>query len=78
MSMQELIVAVIVVCCVAYAAWALMPTALQRSVAGALARLPLPDRLLRSLGHATRAGGCGGCDSCADGSKPIRIHRRKV
>ncbi len=84
--MQTLIVTLLVVGCIVYAAWALMPAALRRPLAAALLGLPLPGRLRRTVEAAARqkAGGCG-CDGCDRAAKPparpatvqpLTFHRR--
>jgi hypothetical protein len=63
---QELIVAVIVIGCTAYAVWVLMPSALRRSLAQQLMGWPLPDFLASRMKRAAQAGqgcACSGCDA---------------
>ncbi len=81
--MQELIVALIVVGCAGYAAWALMPSALRRAVAARLQHGPWPAPIARGLQKAALAPtGCGcdaGCPAKAAkpmAAQPIHIHRR--
>jgi len=62
--MQTLIVALLVLGCVVYASWTLMPGAARRSIARSLAKLPLPESLAARLRQAaTASSGCG-CDGC--------------
>ena len=62
--MQTLIVALLVLGCSVYAAWALMPAAARRAIALSLLKLPLPNALTLTLRKAaTVASGCG-CDGC--------------
>ncbi|KAF1043819.1 DUF6587 family protein [Xylophilus sp.] len=66
---QELIVALIVVLAVAYAAWHWMPQGLRRRLAGGIAggsrRLGASDAQAERIAQAVgAAGGCGSCDSC--------------
>jgi hypothetical protein len=87
MSLQTFLVALIVIGCSAYAAWTLMPSALRRSLAARLLKLPLPGSIARVFRKAAQqAGGCGGCDSCGDSTgkpaptaapavKPVTFHR---
>jgi len=61
---QYLAVAVIVLACTVYASWTLMPAALRRRSAAALAGLPWPGPAARWLARkAAPADGCG-CDGC--------------
>ena len=61
---QTAVVALIVGACLAYAVWALMPSAARSALAGALLRLPLPASLAARLAKtANAASGCG-CDGC--------------
>jgi hypothetical protein len=63
-SLQDLIVAALVAGCAVYVVWTLMPAAARRAVAGALLKLPLPERFaLRMRRAATASSGCG-CDGC--------------
>jgi hypothetical protein len=85
MLAQYLVVALIVLGCAAYSTWTLMPAALRRRVATALAPLPWPSALAEWLAkHSTQAAGCA-CDGCdrsvtpkarADGPVPITFHAR--
>ena len=84
---QYLVVAVIVIGCALFASWTLMPVALRRRCATALAALPWPGAVARWLaGQAAPATGSG-CDSCerstlavpkasAGAPTPITFHRR--
>jgi hypothetical protein len=86
-TMQDLIVALLVVGCATYAAWKLMPSVARRSLASALLRVPhLPSGFEATLRkNATAASGCG-CDGCdhaapktaakASASQPITFHPR--
>jgi hypothetical protein len=89
--MQNIVVALIVVACFAYAAQALMPVVLRRALARRLAPWPhWPAPLARRLQRAARepvAGcGCDGCDrpagvakgAVADQARPIHIQRRRT
>lgn len=84
MVAQNLIVAVIVLLCGAYAAWTLMPAGTRRAIAARVLSWPLPQRWKQPFRNAMKpAGACGGCDNCGDSKpaaqsavKPIRIHRR--
>lgn len=72
--MQNIVVALIVVACFAYAAQALMPAALRRALARRLASWPFwPKLLARRLQRAARepAAGCG-CDGC---DRPATVAR---
>lgn len=65
MSIQALIVFGLVTGSLAYALWTLMPQAVRRALAGALLRLPLPQRLRPALQAAAEAKSgccCSGCD----------------
>jgi hypothetical protein len=65
MNMQSLLVALLVLGCSFYAAWALMPAVARRAIAAALLRLPLPAGLavrLRSAAAASPGCACDGCD----------------
>ena len=84
---QYLVVALIVLGCAVYASWTLMPAALRRRSAAALAALPWPSAAARWLGRqAASAPGCGchGCDrstlatpkASAGAPTPITFHRR--
>ncbi|HEX6706682.1 MAG TPA: DUF6587 family protein [Albitalea sp.] len=76
--MQGLIVALIVVACMGYAAWTLMPSAARRALAGMLLKVSWPAWMSGPLRRASQPGsGCGGCGSCGDATvKPIRVVRR--
>jgi len=66
--LQSWIVALLVIGCTGYAAWALMPAAARRALARAMLRLPLPDApaaRLRRAAQATSGCGCAGCDHAA-------------
>jgi len=64
MILQELVVAVLVVACVAYAAWTLMPAPARRGLALSLLKLALPAAIATRLRkHAVATSGCG-CDGC--------------
>jgi hypothetical protein len=64
MLAQYLVVALLVLACAAYATWTLMPAALRRRSAAALAPLPWPHAAARWLAaQAAPATGCG-CDGC--------------
>lgn len=72
--MQTLVVAVIVIACFAYAAQALMPTALRRWLARRLSTwshwpAPLAHRLQRAARAPTTGCACEGCDRSAPGAK---------
>jgi hypothetical protein len=62
--LQNLIVVLLVAGCAVYAAWALMPAAARRGIAGSLLKLPLPASFaLKMRKAATVSSGCG-CDGC--------------
>ena len=83
MFTQDLVVALIVVACSAYAAWTLMPAAARRAVASRVLKWSLPAALQGPFQKAMKpAGTCGGCDSCGDdkpsaksAAQPIKFHR---
>ena len=64
MVIQTAAVVLIVGACVAYAVWALMPSAARRSLARVLAGLPLPAVLARRFTQMARAASGCGCDGC--------------
>ena len=71
--LQSSIVALLVIGCSAYAAWALMPTVARRGLAKQLLRVRWPAPLaLRLQRAASTASGCG-CDGC-DASAAPRGH----
>lgn len=85
MLAQYLVVALLVLGCAFYASWTLLPAALRRRVATALAPLPWPPVLAQWLAkHSLQASGCAcdGCDRSAapkarvDGPVPITFHAR--
>jgi len=68
MVLQGVLVGGIVGCCCVYAAWSLMPNALQRVLARQGLRLPLPRLLSIPLLRALQTtGGCGSCGGCQTG-----------
>ena len=70
---QTAIVAMLVIGCTAYAAWALMPAAARRAIAEMLLKLPLPQHTATALQkHLAPAGGCGGCGGCGSATKTPR------
>ncbi|MBQ0959080.1 hypothetical protein KAK06_08915 [Ideonella sp. 4Y11] len=73
--MQSLIVAAIVIVCVLYASWSLMPAGWRRALAQRLRHWPGLGRW-RAVQRAAGGGGagCGGCGDC--GEAPIQIVRR--
>jgi hypothetical protein len=84
---QYLVVAFVVISCTLYASWALMPAALRRRSATALAALPWPGAVARWLARQAAPGTGSGCDGCArstlaipkasaGASTPITFHRR--
>ena len=83
--LQDIVVALIVAGCVAYAAWTLMPAFLRQRAASALLAWPWPESIAARLRkHTVAASGCA-CDGCDQGSKkaaapaavqPIRFHSR--
>ncbi len=84
-DLQNLAVALIVIGCTAYAAWALMPATWRRGLAVQALRVPGSERLggittwLRKRAVVDAGCGCSGCDSPARPTPkevPIRIHRR--
>jgi hypothetical protein len=84
MIVQELVVAVLVVACAAFAAWTLLPAALRRGIALSLLKLPLHAALAARLRrHTVDSSGCG-CDGCdrltvakpaAGAVQPLTFHR---
>ncbi|HKX41064.1 MAG TPA: hypothetical protein VJO99_07900 [Burkholderiaceae bacterium] len=66
--LQSLIVALLVIGCSAYAAWALMPAVARRGLAKQLLRLrwpaPVATRLQRAASVSSGCG-CDGCDAAA-------------
>lgn len=65
MTLQPLIVFVVVLCCIAYVVWTLMPQIARRTVASGLLRLPMPDSMRAFLQKAAGASAgchCSGCD----------------
>jgi len=84
---QYLVVALIVTGCAVYASWTLMPAALRRRSATALAALPWPRPVAQWLAEQAAPGKGGGCDGCARSAlavpkaaagapAPITFHRR--
>ncbi|CAN5338173.1 hypothetical protein BH09PSE5_BH09PSE5_46880 [soil metagenome] len=67
MDIQTLIVTFIVVPSVAYASWAVMPTALRTVIAKAMLRVPSwpagIDGWLRKTAAGNSGCGCSGCDN---------------
>ena len=87
MSAQVAIAGLIVLLSALYAAWALMPVAWRRALAGRLLALAPGWAWLQRAARAP--GACGGCDNCGDSvstaagktsgaAKVIRIHPRKA
>jgi hypothetical protein len=72
--MQSLVVALVVAVAFAYAAWILMPGALRRRLAGALAPLAPPGvrEKLERVQSGKEAPGCSTCKACATDDKPAR------
>jgi hypothetical protein len=67
---QTAIVALLVIGCTAYSAWALMPAAARRAIAEMLLKLPLPQNTATALQkHLAPVGGCGGCGGCGSATK---------
>jgi hypothetical protein len=71
---QTAIVALIVAAAFAYAAWVLMPGALRRRLAGALAPLAPPAlrAKLERVESGGQAPGCSTCKGCATDEVPVR------
>ena len=88
MLIQSLIVGLVVLACVAYSIWALMPAAWRRAVAGRLLRRRALAGQVWLQRAAGSGGGCAsGCDGCGAAAKPaqapgapqvIKIHRRRT
>ena len=87
MLVQYLVVALIVIGCAAYAGWTLMPAALRRRSAAALATLPWPQAVARWLAGQAAPGTGSGCDGCERSTLatpkattgapiPVTFHRR--
>ena len=83
--MQTLIVAMLVVACVVYASWTLMPAAARRALARSLLKLAPPEALAARLRRAAAASagcGCDGCDHAPAKTAPnaapqvVTFHRR--
>jgi cytochrome c553 len=66
MLMQNLAVACIVLACVAYSSWTLMPVAWRRVLAIQLirSRVLAQSSVLQRAAQPASAGACGGCHSC--------------
>ena len=66
MLMQHIAVACIVMACVAYSNWTLMPAAWRRVLASQLMRnrVLAQSSVLKRASEPASAGSCGGCDSC--------------
>ncbi len=66
MLMQYVVVVAIVMLCVAYSSWTLMPAAWRRVLASGLirSRLLAKSSVLRRAAKPASASACGGCDSC--------------
>jgi hypothetical protein len=84
MALQSLIVALLVLGCSGYAAWALMPAAARRALAAAVLKLHPPRWLaarLRQAAAPASSCGCSGCDrappAARDAAQPLRFHPRK-
>ncbi len=81
--MQDLIVALIVAACAAYAVWALMPVAARRALALKALAWRWPGPVARWLQRASQGGSCcsGGCDgkpsAKGGGQQVIQIHRKR-
>ena len=86
MLAQYLVVALIVIGCAGYASWTLMPAALRRRSATALAAWPWPGAIARWLADQAAPGTGSGCDGCersalalpkasAGAPTPITFHR---
>ncbi|WP_372528445.1 DUF6587 family protein [Piscinibacter sp.] len=85
MAAQNLIVALIVMACAAYAAWTLMPSAARRALAASMLKLTLPRAVARHVQRVTQTpSGCGACDGCTEAAPkpapglptPLVFHRR--
>jgi hypothetical protein len=81
-TLQNLVVAMIVAACFAYAGWSLMPRAWRPPLAAALRRLPGLGRWSALQPGAQGGGACSGCDSACqpvppqDAPKPVKFYRR--
>jgi len=83
MAAQNLVVALLVLACSAYALWTLMPANARRAIASRVLKWSLPKVMLRPFQKAMKpAGACGGCGNCGDAKpavksavQPIRLHR---
>lgn len=86
--MQNLLVALIVLACAAYAVGALLPLAWRRPLAKRLAAAPWPAPIKRRLLQAAQPGNACGCNGCDQGgaararpagpaAQPIRFHPRR-
>ncbi len=79
--MQDVLVALIVAACTAYAVWVLMPASLRRALDRRLQRHAWPPFIARALARAA-SGGNGCCDAgCGDTpapgqAQPMRFHRK--
>ena len=85
MLAQYLVVALVVIGCTLYASWTLMPAALRRRSAMALAAWPWPRAVAQWLARQAAPGTGSGCDkgpqvaeprAAAPTVAPITIHRR--
>jgi hypothetical protein len=83
--MQTLIVAMLVVACIVYTSWTLMPAAARRALARMLLKLAPPEALAAKLRRAAAASagcGCDGCDHAPAKAAPaaapqvVTFHRR--
>lgn len=64
MKYEQLLVFALVAACFVYAAWQLLPQTIRRTLASALARLPLPARVGRYLIQAAQSVGACNCSGC--------------
>jgi hypothetical protein len=64
--LQTIFVAIIVLACVAYSSWTLMPATWRRALANQLIRRHVLARssVLMRAAKPALASACGGCDSC--------------
>ncbi len=87
MLAQYFVAALVVIGCALYASWTLMPAALRRRSATALASLPWPGAVARWLAGQSAPGTGSGCDGCdrstlavpkasAGAPTPMTFHRR--
>lgn len=81
--LQTLIVALVVLVCMASALWRFSPKALRNRLLAGMRKLPGPQWLqarLQTAQVSQRGAACGGCDGCAgtQACKPVVFHPRTV